>query len=102
MDKSFLAWPFFADQHRDLKGAVEEFAAKIAPPLIDHHDPDNSCRRLVKALGDHGLLRHAVTAPHGGQSEKFDVRSLCLIRESLSYADGLADFAFAMQGLGTG
>jgi acyl-CoA dehydrogenase len=101
-DKSFLSWPFFDKTHRDLKAAVEDFAATIVPPLVDHHDADGSCRKLVAALGQSGLLRHAVTAPYGGHAEKFDVRSLCLIRETLSYADGLADFAFAMQGLGTG
>ena len=102
MDKSFLAWPFFEKRHSDLKNVVDDFAATIVPPLIDHQDADASCRKLVAALGKSGLLRHAVTAPYGGKAEKFDVRSLCLIRESLSYVDGLADFAFAMQGLGTG
>jgi acyl-CoA dehydrogenase len=101
-DQSFLSWPFFDKAHRDLKKEVDNFAKTVVPPLIDHHDADASCRKLVAALGKSGLLRHAVTAPHGGNTEKFDVRSLCLIRESLSYADGLADFAFAMQGLGTG
>jgi acyl-CoA dehydrogenase len=101
-DKSFLSWPFFDKAHRDLENAVKKFADTTVPPLIDHHDPDGSCRKLVAALGKSGLLRHSVTAPHGGNSEKFDVRSLCLIRETLAYADGLADFAFAMQGLGTG
>ncbi|WP_119275063.1 acyl-CoA dehydrogenase family protein [Taklimakanibacter deserti] len=101
-DQSFLTWPFFEKRHRDLRSEMEDFAKSVVPPLIDHHDPDASCRKLVKALGKSGVLRHAVTAPHGGLSEKFDVRSLCLIRETLSYADGLADFAFAMQGLGTG
>jgi acyl-CoA dehydrogenase len=101
-DQSFLSWPFFDKAHRDLKELVEDFAATVVPPLIDHHDADASCRNLVAALGKSGLLRHAVIAPYGGNAEKFDVRSLCLIRESLSYADGLADFAFAMQGLGTG
>jgi acyl-CoA dehydrogenase len=101
-DKSFLAWPFFDAKHRALESDVADFAKTIVPGLIDHHDADASCRRLVKALGERGLLRHSVTAPYGGLAEKFDVRSLCLIRETLSYADGLADFAFAMQGLGTG
>jgi acyl-CoA dehydrogenase len=101
-DTSFLDWPFFDGAHRGLKKAVDDFAATIVPPLIDHHDADASCRKLVAALGKNGLLHYAVTAPYGGKSEKLDVRSLCLIRESLSYADGLADFAFAMQGLGTG
>jgi acyl-CoA dehydrogenase len=101
-DTSFLTWPFFNEKHRDLKREVGDFTTTTVAPLIDHHDADASCRRLVAALGKAGLLRHAVTAPYGGFSEKLDVRSLCLIRETLSYADGLADFAFAMQGLGTG
>src|ERR1700751_5091722 len=101
-DRSFLDWPFFDKSHRDLKNAVEDFATTAVPPLIDHHDSDASCRKLVAALGKRGLLRYAVTAPHGGKADKFDGRSLCLIRESLSYVDGLADFAFAMQWLGTG
>jgi acyl-CoA dehydrogenase len=101
-DESFLAWPFFGELHRALRSDVADFAKMIVPTLVDHHDADGSCRRLVAALGERGLLRHAVTAPYGGLSEKLDVRSLCLIRETLSYADGLADFAFAMQGLGTG
>ncbi len=101
-DKSFLAWPFFDGRHRALESDVADFARTVVPGLVDHHDPDNSCRKLVRALGERGLLRHSVTAPYGGIAEKFDVRSLCLIRETLSHADGLADFAFAMQGLGTG
>lgn len=101
-DESFLAWPFFEELHRKLRGEVADFAGTIVPTLVDHHDANGSCRKLVAELGKLGLLRHAVTAPYGGLSEKLDVRSLCLIRETLSYADGLADFAFAMQGLGTG
>lgn len=101
-DRSFLAWPFFDARHRDLDAEVLDFARHEVPGLVDHHDPDKSCRALVAALGARGLLRHAVTAPHGGLRDRLDVRSLCLIRETLSYADGLADFAFAMQGLGTG
>ncbi len=101
-DKSFLAWPFFEAKHRALESDVADFARTRVSGLIDHHDPDGTCRRLVGALGERGLLRHSVTAPYGGLSEKFDVRSLCLIRETLSYVDGLADFAFAVQGLGTG
>lgn len=101
-DKSFLAWPFFDKSHRDLEAEVLDFARHEVPRLVDHHDPDGSCRKLVAALGERGFLRHAVTAPFGGLRDKLDVRSLCLIRETLSYADGLADFAFAMQGLGTG
>jgi len=63
---------------------------------------DNTCRTLVKALGDGGWCRYAVPAAYGGIHEKLDVRSLCLIRETLARHSGLADFAFAMQGLGSG
>jgi acyl-CoA dehydrogenase len=101
-DTRFLDWPFFAPGHRALQAEVAAFAAKSLARLIDHHDVDGSCRRLVAALGEAGILRHAVTAPHGGNAERLDLRTLCLIRETLAYHAGLADFAFAMQGLGTG
>jgi len=101
-DKSFLAWPFFDKRHRELESEVADFARSVVPGLVNHHDPDGSCRRLVAALGEQGLLRHSVIAPYGGSGEKLCVRSLCLIRETMAYADGLADFAFAMQGLGSG
>jgi len=70
--------------------------AKTATRLIDHHDVDGSCRKLVKAFANEGLLEFSVPA------QCHDVRSLCLIRETMAYEDGLADFAFAMQGLGSG
>jgi acyl-CoA dehydrogenase len=101
-DRSFLDWPFFEDRHRVLALELDAWAAKVLPGLVDHHDVDASCRRLVAALGEAGWLRHAVPASHGGVSDRLDVRSLCLIRETLARHDGLADFAFAMQGLGTG
>lgn len=101
-DRSFLGWPFFSPEHRDLRDEVARFAAERVDGLVDHHDVDASCRRLVQALGESGLTRHAVTAPFGGERERLDVRSLCLIRETLAYESGLADFAFAMQGLGSG
>jgi acyl-CoA dehydrogenase len=101
-DASFLGWPFFAAAHKERRAAFARFAAETAPALIDHGDADGSCRRLVAAMGEAGLLAHAVTAPHGGAGARLDVRTLCLARETLAYADGLADFAFAMQGLGTG
>jgi acyl-CoA dehydrogenase len=100
-DRSFLAWPFFDEAHRALAAEVERTAAGLGA-LIDHADPDRSCRALVSALGRAGLLGLSVIAPHGGRAERLDVRSLCLARELLSYHDGLADFAFAMQGLGSG
>lgn len=101
-DRSFLDWPFFEDRHRALAAELDAWAGAALPGLVDHHDVDGSCRRLVAALGEAGWLRHAVPASHGGASERLDVRSLCLIRETLARHDGLADFAFAMQGLGTG
>ncbi|MBE7248191.1 MAG: acyl-CoA dehydrogenase family protein [Actinomycetospora chiangmaiensis] len=101
-DTSFLDWPFFTPGHAALRTEAMRVAATELEPLIDHGDVDGSCRRLVAALGQAGLLRYAVTAPHGGAAPRLDVRSLCLIRETLAYQSGLADFAFAMQGLGTG
>ena len=101
-DASFLGWPFFTPEHMARRETFRRFAAETALALIDHGDADGSCQRLVAALGEAGLLAHTVTAPHGGASERLDVRTLCLARETLAYHDGLADFAFAMQGLGTG
>lgn len=92
-DRSFLGWPFFEDHHRELAEELDTWAATALP--VDHGDVDGACRRLVAALGEAGFLRHS-----GG--EALDVRSLCLIRETLARHDGLADFAFAMQGLGMG
>ncbi|MCF6231572.1 MAG: acyl-CoA dehydrogenase family protein [Rhodobacteraceae bacterium] len=92
-DRSFLAWPFFEDRHRTLAEKIEAWAESHLP--VDHGDVDRACRLLVRDLGKAGILRHS-----GG--EKLDVRSLCLIREILARHDGLADFSFAMQGLGMG
>jgi acyl-CoA dehydrogenase len=96
-DRSFLDWPFFAPHHRTLAAEADAWAARTVPALVDHHDVDGSCRRLVAGLGEAGFLRFA--APEDGC---FDVRALCLLRETFARHDGLADFAFAMQGLGTG
>jgi acyl-CoA dehydrogenase len=100
-DRSFLDWPFFDEAHRLLARALEDWSARELAQ-VDHRDVDASCRAIVKALGAAGWLGHAVVAPHGGSAPRLDVRSLCLIRETLARRDGLADFAFAMQGLGTG
>ena len=96
-DRSFLDWPFFEPRHRALAGRAEEWAADHAERLTDHGDVDGSCRALGRALGAAGLLDVAV--PDGGAP---DVRSLCIVRETLARHAGLADFAFAMQGLGAG
>jgi acyl-CoA dehydrogenase len=101
-DLSHLAWPFFAELHRNFAPALASWAESALAPHIDHTDVDRSCRKLVRALGEAGWLKAVVPAAHGGLSEKLDVRALCLAREILAWHDSLADFAFAMQGLGTG
>jgi acyl-CoA dehydrogenase len=100
-DRSFLAWPFFEERHRVFANALTIWARETVPGLIDHHDVDGSCRRLVTALGEGGWLEAAVPGSDGSDA-RHDVRTLCLAREILAYESGLADFAFAMQGLGTG
>ena len=95
-DRSFLDWPFFEARHRELAEALDQWCAANLP--VDHHDVDAACKGLVAALGQGGWLRHS----GAGEGETLDVRSLCLIRETLARHDGLADFAFAMQGLGMG
>ncbi len=95
-DRSYLDWPFFEDRHRDLAARLEDWCAAHLP--VDHGDVDAACRGLVAALGDAGWLAH--TGVEAGA--RLDVRTLCLIRETLARHDALADFAFAMQGLGMG
>ncbi|HYY84744.1 MAG TPA: acyl-CoA dehydrogenase family protein [Beijerinckiaceae bacterium] len=101
-DLSFLSWPFFDARHGAFADGLRAWAEREVEPLVDHHDVDGSCRRLVAALGRGGWLRAAVPEAYGGLYPTFDVRTLCLARETLAYHAGLADFAFAMQGLGSG
>ena len=101
-DKRYLEWPFLEERHRTLERELDAWAAEH---VAGHHgaDVDEACRALVRALGQGGWLRHAVAGQvYGGASEVLDTRSLCLIRETLARHNGLADFAFAMQGLGSG
>jgi acyl-CoA dehydrogenase len=100
--RDHLDWPFFDECHRTLARYLDSFVAKGSLADVDHGDVDAACRRLVAALGAAGVLRHCVPKAFGGASEEIDSRALCLVRETLAYAEGLADFAFAMQGLGTG
>ena len=99
-----LQWPFFEEPHRRLATDVHDWAAanlaKAAHPT-DRGGVDARCRELVTALGHGGLLRHCLRAADGGASKEFDARSICILRESLAWWDELADFAFAMQGLGS-
>src|SRR6188768_911281 len=99
LDRSFLRWPFFEERHRALAERLEPWAAQHCSH-VDHRDVDAACRELVRKLGHDGWLRH--TAPGDGPQENIDVRTLALIRETLARHSGLADFAFAMQGLGSG
>jgi acyl-CoA dehydrogenase len=101
-DCTYLHWPFFAPAHRTHAEALAVWADAFLPALIDHNDTDASCRKLVRALGQSGWLKTAVPAAGGGLTPVLDVRTLCLTRETLAYREGLADFAFAMQGLGSG
>ena len=95
-DTSFLSWPFFEARHRELAGALEVWCKSHLP--AGHGDTDTACRSLVQMLGRDGWLKHT----GADEGETLDVRTLCLMRETLARHDGLADFAFAMQGLGMG
>ena len=104
-DTRYLDWPFFEPRHRELALALDAWAAEHVAHLHGERgeETDAACRACVRALGDGGWLRHAVGGTaNGGASDVLDTRSLCLIRETLARHNGLADFAFAMQGLGSG
>jgi len=100
-----LAWPFFSDAHRTFAGALTQWADERLDTTVHPRSTaeiDTVSRGYVRALGDGGWLRYAVPSPFGGIHERLDVRSLCIAREILGQHSGLAEFAFAMQGLGTG
>ncbi len=97
-DRSFLNWPFFEQRHRDWAEKLDAWCATNLP--VDHQDVDAACRKLVDMLGRDGWLKP--TAIDTQDPAPLDVRTLCIARETLARHDGLADFAFAMQGLGTG
>jgi len=96
-DKSYLDWPFFEPRHAALEQMLDAWAAQHVAGAHGH-DVDAACRTLVRQLGDGGWLEHAV----GKDAGAIDTRAICLIRETLARHNGLADFAFAMQGLGSG
>jgi acyl-CoA dehydrogenase len=100
-----LTWPFFDEEHRAFAAALVRWADAALPTLPGGEEGDAldaACRSRVKALGEAGFLKAVVAAEHGGLHSRLDVRTLCLAREILAARDSLADFAFAMQGLGTG
>jgi acyl-CoA dehydrogenase len=99
-DRTFLSWPFFEPRHRELADRLDAWASTQLP-RVEHGDVDAACRVLVSALGRDGWLDHAAPDPFD-PAARLDVRSLALIRETLARHHGLADFAFAMQGLGSG
>ena len=97
-----LRWPFFEERHRAFAAALDAWAAREVRDAHGH-DVDAVCKRLVRQLGDAGWLRPTVAGTaHGGTADVIDTRMLCLARETLARHAGLADFAFAMQGLGSG
>ncbi|HEX2545108.1 MAG TPA: acyl-CoA dehydrogenase family protein [Ramlibacter sp.] len=100
-DRSYLDWPFFEERHRALAAELDTWAAAN---VAQTHGPDvdTACRELVHTLGKGGWLKHAVGARPYGHHDVIDTRAICLIRETLARHNGLADFAFAMQGLGSG
>jgi len=101
-DKNYLSWPFLEPRHRQLEQELDSWAMQHISQ--EHgHDVDAACRALVARLGQSGWLAHAIAGTrHGGGADVIDTRALCLIRETLARHNGLADFAFAMQGLGSG
>lgn len=101
-DKSYLQWPFFDQKHRQLESSLNAWAStNIAQNHSD--DVDQECKNLVHQLGDAGWLKHAIAGTgYGAVTEQIDTRAICVIRETLARHSGLADFSFAMQGLGSG
>jgi acyl-CoA dehydrogenase len=100
--RDHLDWPFFEPHHRPLAEELERWATAH---LGDEHakNVDDACRSLVRQLGAAGWLKHAVGGvAYGAFADAIDTRAICLIRETLAWHSGLADFSFAMQGLGSG
>ena len=94
-----LALPFFGNEHRAL---ADDLLPWAAAQRVDERDDRAACREWVRKLGDGGWLRYCVPATSGGALERLDSRALVLLRETLAFHSPLADFAFAMQGLGSG
>ena len=104
-DSSYLDWPFLEPRHKELAHTLERWARENIDdaPHARGQETDNACRTLVKKLGSADWIRYAIGgSAYGGSAETIDTRGICLIRETLARHSGLADFAFAMQGLGSG
>jgi acyl-CoA dehydrogenase len=94
-----LELPFFDDVHRDLGARL---TAWIAQQQVDERDDRKACQEWVQRLGNAGWLRYCVPEKFGGALQRLDSRALVIVREALAFHSPLADFAFAMQGLGSG
>jgi acyl-CoA dehydrogenase len=99
-DTTYLSWPFFDDEHRTLASSLDAWADEHVSDE-EHDDVDSACRAIVADLGRDGWLRYAVPAQFGGAFDEVDSRAVCIVRETLARHNALADFAFAMQGLGS-
>ncbi len=102
LDLAHLSWPFFDEAHRRFATGLAAWTEGSVEAELVPGDADASCRRLVRALGEAGWLKATVPKAYGGLHASLDVRTLCLAREILAWHEGLADFAFGMQGLGSG
>ena len=99
LDSNFINWPFFSDEHKAIE---KELSGWIAKQRINEKSEEAASKEWVKRFAENKWLELSVPKPYGGRFDSLDVRALCLAREALAYHDGLADFAFAMQGLGSG
>ena len=103
---SHLDWPFLEPRHKALATELDLWAGRVLSEELDDHSVravDDACRKLVRQLGEGGWLKYAIGGmAHGASADAIDTRAVCLIRETLARHSGLADFAFAMQGLGSG
>lgn len=97
-----LKLPFFDEMHRTLHRDIHDWSRANLPTRIHTGSVDKRCQELVTMLGDAGWLRYCVPKEYGGMLPGLDSRSLCLLRQTFGYYDGLADFAFVLQGLGSG
>src|SRR5689334_6566058 len=107
ISSSHLDWPFLEPRHKTLATELDRWACRVVSdgPKENHsvRAVDDACRKLVRQLGEGGWLKYAIGGvEYGASGETIDTRAVCLIRETLARHSGLADFAFAMQGLGSG
>lgn len=105
-DRSFLDWPFFEERHQGLVGELDAWAEREIDPLAhgaeDRAAVDAACKEILARLAYGRWTEFVVPGAFGGRTSLIDARSLCLVRETLARHCGLADFVFAMQGLGSG